>query len=342
MFRILKFSFIIALIFTILGTGQLLWWTFSPLNLTTPSVEISIEPGTSVKLIASEVVRSGVDMPPLGLYWLFRLSGQAKQIRAGSYELSRNDTGWDLLQKLIRGEENLRAITLIEGWNMRQFRAQLAKSDSLRHDSVNMTDQEIMAMLGAPELSAEGHFYPDTYTYGKGTSDKNILKRSFQAMQRHLNNIWQDRPVQSPLKTPEDALILASIIEKETGLPSDRPMIASVFSNRLELGMPLQTDPTVIYGLGSDFDGNLHKSDLRNDHPWNTYLHTGLPPTAIAMPGKASIMAAVRPAQSKALYFVAKGDGSSEFSRTLEEHNLAVQKFQLSRVKNYTSSPNLK
>ena len=132
-----------------------------------------------------------------------------------------------------------------------------------------------------------------------------------------MNNIWQDRPVQSPLKTPEDALILASIIEKETGLPSDRPMIASVFSNRLELGMPLQTDPTVIYGLGSDFDGNLHKSDLRNDHPWNTYLHTGLPPTAIAMPGKASIMAAVRPAQSKALYFVAKGDGSSEFSRTL-------------------------
>ena len=331
-----------ALVITVIGVGQLLWWTFSPLNLITPTVEISIEPGTPVKQIANEVVRSGVDIPPLGLYWLFRFSGQAKQIRAGSYELSKNDTGWDLLQKLIRGEENLRAITLIEGWNMRQFRAQLARADSLRHDSVNMTDQEIMVMLGSPELSAEGHFYPDTYTYGKGTSDKNILKRSFQAMQRHLNNIWQDRPNQTHLKNSEEALILASIIEKETGLPSDRPMIASVFSNRLDLGMPLQTDPTVIYGLGSDFDGNLHKSDLRIDHPWNTYLHTGLPPTAIAMPGKAAIMAAVRPAQSKALYFVAKGDGSSEFSRTLEEHNLAVQKYQLSRVKNYTRSPNLK
>ena len=322
--------------------GQIFWWVFTPLNLNAPRVEISIEPGTPVRQIAAEIVSSGVDIPSYALYLMFRFSGQAKQIRAGSYELSSNDTGWDLLQKLIRGQENLRAITLIEGWNMRQFRAQLEKSDGLRHETTLMSDQEIMNMLGFAQLAAEGHFYPDTYTYGKGTSDKNILKRAFKAMNRHLESIWHKRSIRTTVKSPEEALILASIVEKETGLASDRPMIASVFSNRLELGMLLQTDPTVIYGLGTDFDGNLHKSDLRINHPWNTYVHVGLPPTPIAMPGKAALQAAVNPAQSKALYFVAKGDGSSEFSNTLEEHNAAVHKYQLIRTKDYTSLPSQK
>jgi UPF0755 protein len=322
--------------------GQIFWWVFTPLNLNAPTVEISIEPGTPVRQIAAEIVSSGVDIPSYALYLMFRFSGQAKQIRAGSYELSSNDTGWDLLQKLIRGQENLRAITLIEGWNMRQFRAQLEKSDGLRHETTLMSDQEIMNMLGFAQLAAEGHFYPDTYTYGKGTSDKNILKRAFKAMNRHLESIWHKRSIRTTVKSPEEALILASIVEKETGLASDRPMIASVFSNRLELGMLLQTDPTVIYGLGTDFDGNLHKSDLRINHPWNTYVHVGLPPTPIAMPGKAALQAAVNPAQSKALYFVAKGDGSSEFSNTLEEHNAAVHKYQLIRTKDYTSLPSQK
>jgi len=322
--------------------GQLFWWVFMPLNLNAPTVDISIEPGTPVRQIALDIVSSGVDIPSYALYLIFRFSGQSKQIKAGSYELVTNETGLDLIQKLIRGQENLRAITLVEGWNMRQFRAQIEKSDGLRHETTKMTDQEIMTMLGFSELPAEGHFYPDTYTYGKGTSDKNILKRAFKAMNRHLNSIWQERSSKTVLNSPEEALILASIVEKETGLSSDRPMIASVFTNRLELGMLLQTDPTVIYGLGANFDGNLHRSDLRMDHPWNTYVHTGLPPTPIAMPGKAALRAAVNPAKSKALYFVAKGDGSSEFSNTLEEHNAAVHKYQIIRAKDYTSLPNQK
>ncbi len=314
----------------------------APLSLASPTVELSIEPGTPVKQIAKEIVKSGVDIPAYGLYLIFRLSGQSKQIRAGSYEIIRNETGWDLLEKLIRGQENLRALTLVEGWNMSQFRALLDKSDGLRHDTSKLSNQEIMQMLGHPELAAEGRFYPDTYTYGKGVSDKNVLKRAFNAMQRHLNEAWANHSSSTTLKSADELLILASIVEKETGVPADRPMISSVFNNRLELGMPLQTDPTVIYGLGPSFDGNLHKSDLKSNHPWNTYIHTGLPPTPIAMPGKAALQAAVHPAYSEALYFVAKGDGHSQFSKTLEEHNAAVQKYQLNRSKDYTSAPNNK
>ncbi len=339
MIRFLKITFLTALLAGLLGLTQLLWWVMAPLNLGSPVIELSIEPGTPVKQIAQEVVRSGVDLPAYGIYLIFRLSGQSKQIRAGSYELSRGDSGWDLLEKLIRGQENLRALTLVEGWNMRQFRALLDKADGLRHESSQMSDQEIMQMLGHPELAAEGRFYPDTYTYGKGTSDRNILKRAFHAMDRHLAIAWGEHPKGSVLKSADEALILASIVEKETGAASDRPMISSVFNNRLQLGMPLQTDPTVIYGLGPNFDGNLRRADLRSNHPWNTYIHTGLPPTPIAMPGKAALLAAVHPAQSEALYFVAKGDGRSQFSNTLEEHNAAVQKYQLNRVKDYTSAP---
>ena len=339
MFRLLKLFFTVALISCTLGLAQMLWWVMAPLSVNSQTVELSIEPGTPVKQIAQEIVKSGVDIPPYGLYLMFRLSGQSKQIRAGSYEITRNDTGWDLLEKLIRGQESLRALTLVEGWNMSQFRTLLDKSEGLRHDSAQMSNEEIMQMLGHPELAAEGRFYPDTYTYGKGTSDKNILKRAFNAMQRHLDDAWANRSETTHLKSANELLILASIVEKETGVPADRPMISSVFNNRLEIGMPLQTDPTVIYGLGSNFDGNLHRSDLRANHPWNTYIHVGLPPTPIAMPGKAALKAAMHPAQSDALYFVAKGDGHSQFSKTLEEHNSAVQKYQLNRSKDYTSAP---
>jgi UPF0755 protein len=215
----------------------------------------------------------------------------------------------------------------------------LAKSEGLKHETDNLSDEQIMHMLGQASTPAEGHFYPDTYTYSKGTSDIKIYKRAFEAMQKHISSAWQERSAQAQVKTPEEALILASIVEKETGLASDRSMISSVFNNRLRLGMLLQTDPTVIYGLGAQFDGNLRRNDLKADHPWNTYVHPGLPPTPIAMPGKAAILATLKPAQSDALYFVAKGDGSSEFSSTLEAHNQAVQKYQLNRVKDYKSQP---
>lgn len=339
MLRIIKITTAVLILLCSVGAAQLAWWLLTPLNLSAPTIDLSIEPSTPVRQIARDIVASGVDIPDYGLYLIFRLSGQSKSIKAGSYELTASDTGWDLLQKLVRGQENLRALTLVEGFNMRQFRALLAKAEGLKHETAQMSDEQIMQMLGRPELSAEGRFYPDTYTYGKSSSDKNILKRAFNAMQKQLKSAWAKRAPNSVLKSEDEALILASIVEKETGLASDRPMIASVFNNRLQIGMMLQTDPTVIYGLGEQFDGNLHKTDLLKEHPWNTYVHVGLPPTPIAMPGKAALLAAVSPAKSNALYFVAKGDGSSAFSATLEEHNAAVHKFQINRAKDYTSAP---
>jgi UPF0755 protein len=216
----------------------------------------------------------------------------------------------------------------VEGWNWRQVRAALAKADQLRPDTAQLTDPDLMKLLGRPGLAPEGRFFPDTYTYSKGSSDVKLLQRALRAMDRRLAQAWSRRTPQSLLRTPEEALTLASIVEKETGRAADRTMISAVFQNRLKVGMPLQTDPTVIYGIGERFDGNLRKVDLLTDSPWNTYLRPGLPPTPIAMPGKASLLAAVQPAPGKFLYFVAKGDGTSQFSETLDAHNQAVNKYQ--------------
>jgi UPF0755 protein len=262
------------------------------------------------------------------LYWWFRLSGQARQIKAGSYELERGISPISLLRKLVRGEEALRAVTLVEGWTFAQVRLALAKAEQLAPDSKTMPDYLVMKVLGRPDVPAEGRFFPDTYTYAKGSSDLAVLVRAMRAMDKALATAWQQRAPDSPLKTPEQALILASIVEKETARASDRPMIAGVFANRLRIGMMLQTDPAVIYGLGEAFDGNLRRRDLQADTPWNTYTRAGLPATPIAMPGKPALLAAVHPALTKALYFVARGDGSSQFSASLEEHNQAVNKYQ--------------
>lgn len=304
-------------------------WAHQPLALSgTGPVDLSIEPGTSARAVAQAASDAGLQVHPTLLFWCFRLSGQARQIKAGSYELEAGITPWGLLRKLVRGEEALRSLTLVEGWTFRQVRDALAKAESLKPDSQGMTDAVLMAALGEAGVPPEGRFFPDTYTYAKGSSDLAVLKRARRAMSKRLQAAWDARASDTPLRTPEQALILASIVEKETGRASDRPMVASVFANRLRLGMPLQTDPTVIYGLGERFDGNLRKRDLLADTPYNTYTRSGLPPTPIAMPGKASLLAAVQPASSKALYFVARGDGSSQFSATLEEHNRAVNKYQ--------------
>jgi UPF0755 protein len=229
---------------------------------------------------------------------------------------------------LARGEESLRAVTLVEGWNFRQLRAALAKEEALKPDTKGLADEAIMTMLGRPAQHPEGRFFPDTYTYAKGSSDVAVLRRAMRAMDKRLAAAWAQRSPQAVVKTPDEALILASIVEKETGKAADRTLISAVFQNRLRVGMPLQTDPTVIYGLGERFDGNLRKIDLQTDSPYNTYLRPGLPPTPIAMPGKASLLAAVQPAPGNYLYFVAKGDGSSHFSASLNEHNRAVNKYQ--------------
>lgn len=320
---------IFVMVAVVLGTaGAGYVWLNQPFDLPTPTVDLSIEPGTSARDVAMAVADAGVPVRPALLYWWFRLSGQSRQIKAGSYELDRATTPRSLLRKLVRGEESLRSITLVEGWTFRQVRDALRKAEQLKPVSQDLTAEALMAQLGRPGVAPEGRFFPDTYTYSKGSSDLAVLQRALRAMDKKLEAAWAQRDPRSPLQTPEQALILASIVEKETGAPGDRPQIAAVFSNRLRIGMRLQTDPTVIYGMGEAFDGNLRKVDLQTDTPWNTYTRVGLPPTPIAMPGKASLLAAVQPAPSKALYFVAKGDGSSHFSATLDEHNRAVNKYQ--------------
>ncbi len=296
--------------------------------MTSESVDISIEPQTSVRNIAKAVVSSGVDVHTDVLFAFFKFSGQSRALRAGSYELTNGESALDLLRKLSRGEESLKAISLIDGWTFRQFRSALDKAEGLKHDAKGLSDEELMAKLGMPGVAPEGRFFPDTYTYGKGTSELHVMERAAKAMNKQLAGAWKQRGSDIQLKTPEEALILASIVEKETGRESDRTTISRVFHNRLAMGMPLQTDPTVIYGMFDAFDGNLRRADLRNDHPWNTYTRKGLPPTPIAMPGRNALKAAVQPAPSQALYFVAKGDGTSYFSVTLDEHNAAVNRYQ--------------
>ena len=308
--------------------GAAAWWLNRPLTLNTDTVDLSIEPGTTPRGVVQAATEAGVNVNPTLLFWWFRLSGDARQIRAGSYELERSETPRSLLSKLVRGEEALRSVTLVEGWNWRQVREALIKAEQLKPDSQGLSDAAIMQLLGQPGVPPEGRFFPDTYTYAKGSSDLAVLRRAARAMHKRLEAAWAQRAPDVPVKTPTEALILASIVEKETGQAADRAMISGVFANRLRIGMMLQTDPTVIYGLGTAFDGNLRKRHLQADTPWNTYTRTGLPPTPIAIPGRAALLAAVQPAQTRALYFVARGDGHSQFSATLDEHNRAVNKFQ--------------
>lgn len=319
---------LLLLIAGALGGGAA-WWLQQPLDLGgAAALELEIEPGTTPRGVARAVVAAGVRTDARLLYGWFRVSGQDRRIKAGNYEIPAGTTPQGLLQKLARGEETLRALTLVEGWNFRQVRAALARDEGLRHDATVLDDAQLMDKLGRPGVAPEGRFFPDTYTYAKGSSELALLRRALHAMDRRLEAAWAQRASDTPLKSADEALILASIVEKETGVASDRAHIAGVFTNRLRVGMLLQTDPTVIYGLGEKFDGNLRKRDLQTDHPWNTYTRPGLPPTPIAMPGKAALLAAVQPQQTRALYFVAKGDGSSHFSATLDEHNRAVNRYQ--------------
>ena len=322
-----RFLVLIALL--VIGSGgAAFWWLHQPIVAAGEPLELAIEPGTTPRGVARDVVASGARVDARMLYAWFRFSGQDRAIKAGNYEISPGTTPRSLLQKLVRGEESLRAITLVEGWNWRQVRQALAREDQLKRELANLSDEALMAQLGRPGVHPEGRFFPDTYTFAKGSSDIALLRRAMHAMDRRLEAAWAQRAADSPLKSADDALILASIVEKETGKASDRGQIAGVFANRLRIGMLLQTDPTVIYGLGEKFDGNLRRRDLQTDTPWNTYTRAGLPPTPISMPGKASLLAAVQPQATRALYFVARGDGTSHFSESLDEHNRAVNRYQ--------------
>ena len=325
--RILMFAGLLAIL--VLGAG--LWWLHSPmvLNLQPQSaaLDLEIEPGSSAAQVAQTVVTSGAQTHSQLLQLWFRVSGQARQIKAGSYEITPGTTPRSLLSMLVRGDQSLKSITLVEGWSFKQVRAALQKAELLAPDSSGLPAETIMQKLGRPGVHPEGRFFPDTYTYAKGSSDLAVLKRAARAMDKRLDAAWALRNPDTPLKSPDEALILASIVEKETGKPSDRAQIAGVFSNRLRINMRLQTDPTVIYGMGDAFDGNIRKRDLQADTPYNTYTRSGLPPTPIAMPGKAALLAAVQPAPTQAIYFVARGDGTSQFSANLADHNKAVNKY---------------
>jgi UPF0755 protein len=326
--RFLLTVFLLAFLAALGAAGAAYWWVNQPLRLPAATVDLSIEPGTLPRGVAQAVKDAGVDVSADLLYAWFRISGEGRRIKAGSYELEAGITPRRLLAKLARGEESLRAVTFVEGWNFRQLRAALAKEEALKPDTRGLPDEAIMGLLGRAAQHPEGRFFPDTYTYAKGSSDVAVLRRAMRAMDKRLAAAWAQRSPQAVVKTPDEALILASIVEKETGKAEDRPLVAAVFNNRLRIGMPLQTDPTVIYGMGTAFDGNLRKKDLQADTPWNTYTRAGLPLTPISMPGKASLLAAVQPAPGNALYFVSRGDGSSHFSASLDEHNRAVNKYQ--------------
>lgn len=324
------FLFVLALLALAGLAAGLAWqWWRAPLTLAQDSVELTVHPGDNPRQVAEAWVQAGVQTDARWLWLAFRLSGQARQIRAGSYALGMGDSPERLLQKMVRGEEQLETVRLIEGWTFAQARAELARAPHLRQTLGGLSDAEVMARLGQAGQAAEGRFFPDTYRYGRGVSDLTLLREAHRALERELQAAWAQRSLPTVLRSADEALVLASIVEKETGRASDRGRIAGVFHNRLRIGMPLQTDPTVIYGLGAAFDGNLRKRDLQTDTPYNTYTRRGLPPTPIALVGRDSLRAAVQPERTEALYFVARGDGSSEFSATLDDHNRAVQRFQL-------------
>lgn len=307
------------------------WWLHAPLSLNADEVQIVIPSGSSAREVARAVAAAGVESSPLFMSQWFRWSGQERKIRPGTYQIDRSFTPVTLLEALVLGEQSLATVRLIEGWTFHRFRAELAMAEGLAPSTAMMRDEEIMERLGAPGVAPEGRFFPDTYSYSPGTKDFAILEQAYRAMKSRLESAWVGRASDTPLRSADEALILASIVEKETGATAERSLIAAVFVNRLRAGMPLQTDPTVIYGLGNRFDGNLRRRDLLSDTPFNTYTRGGLPPTPIAMPGNDSLLAAVRPGQTKAFYFVARGDGSSQFSETLAAHNRAVDKYQRRR-----------
>ncbi|RKP44236.1 endolytic transglycosylase MltG [Pararobbsia silviterrae] len=316
-----------ALVIVAAAGGALYYWAKQPLTFATSPLDVTIHPHSSTRSVSEQLEAGGV---PIN-HWLFELLARGLRmttaLKSGNYEFENGVTPYDVLLKIARGDVNQFAVTIVEGWTFAHMRAELNNSPQLEHDSASMSDADLLKAIGAPETQAEGLFFPDTYLFDKGTSDLSVFKRAYREARDRLTQAWAARAPDLAFQTPYEALVMASLVEKETGVQADRGLVSAVFSNRLKKGMPLQTDPSVIYGLGAAYDGHLHKHDLLTDTPFNTYLHPGLPPTPIALPGMASLLAAVNPAQSNALYFVSRGDGHSEFSENLGEHNRAVDKY---------------
>jgi len=313
------------------AAGYGAWYASTPVAVGRLPVEVEIPRGASLRTAMDQLQKAGVGVRRLEFELLARALGRERGIKAGNYQITEAVTPVELLDKLTRGDVSQAEVRLIEGWTFAQFRAALDASADLRHDTAGLEDAQVLARLQAPEPHPEGLFFPDTYLFARGSSDLAVLRRAYRAMQRHLKEEWEARAPNVPYQSPYEALVMASIIEKETGKAEERDLIGGVLVNRLRIGMRLQVDPTVIYGLGTDFDGNLKKKHLLEDGPYNTYTRAGLPPTPIAMPGQASLRSALRPGRTESLYYVSRGDGSSHFSRSLDEHNRAVSKYQLRR-----------
>jgi UPF0755 protein len=332
--RLLRALFGVLIAGAVVFSGAFAWYATSDLQTAPLPLQFDLKTGSGLRAAASQMARAGVLTHPERFVAMARLLGEAGNVKAGNYEISSPLTPYQLLAKITQGDVTLSSVTFPEGWTFRQMRKALDGHVAIRHVTQGLTDADILLRLGIKESSPEGLFFPDTYHFGNGSSDLLILRRAHHLLQSHLETRWAARAPDLPFSTPYEALILASIVEKETGRVEDRPLVAAVFVNRLRKGMILQADPTVIYGLGEAFDGNLRKRDLTTDTPYNTYTRAGLPPTPIAMPSAAAIAATLNPPKSDVLYFVARGDGSSYFSRTLGEHERAVTKYQRSKRRN--------
>lgn len=324
----IKRLFLLMFLAALMGAGRLAWYAMQPLHIDPLPRTLNVTPGTNLRSLSTMLKREGV-IGNASVFWLLgRVLGKGGTLKLGVYTLDKPLSPLALYAKFERGEVSQAIIQLIEGKNWREVRAVLAAQPLLRNDSAAMSDAELMRAIGAEESHPEGTLFPDTYFYAPHTSDLDVLRRAYRLQRDKLQAAWALRAPGLPYRTPYEALIMASIVEKETGAAFERPEIAGVFINRLRLGMRLQTDPTVIYGLGERFDGNLRRADLQRDTPYNTYTRAGLPPTPIAMPSEAAIRAALNPARTQALYFVARGNGTHVFSRTLDAHNRAVNRYQ--------------
>ena len=329
------YYFLLPLLLLILlavgGAGAVWSWMHRPMHLSADRVDFVVDPGSSPRTVARNLNSLGVPLWEPGFVWMARLSERDKLIKAGGYQAINGDTPWLLLERMARGDMTQRQITFLEGWTFRQIRQALREHPDVKQTLDGVSDAELMARLGSSIKQPEGLFFPDTYVFTPGSTDFDLLRRSYQEGQRILNDIWALRQEDLPLSTPYEALVLASIVEKETGHGPERGRISGVFVNRLRLGMLLQTDPTVIYGMGETYQGRIRKRDLQTDTPWNTYTRTGLPPTPIAAAGRAALLAAVQPEQHKYLFFVSRGNGTSEFSVNLSGHNRNVDRYILGK-----------